>query len=361
MAQFQSRREEILNAVIKTLDTGVYILGAEVERFEDSFAKYCGSNYGVGVNSGTDALALTLRALDIGPGDEVITVALTALATIAAIVSCGATPVLVEVDPLYYTMDLVSLQSAITTKTKAIIPVHLFGQCVDMEPILKIAKTNKLYVVEDCAQSAGALYQQRKAGSIGDAGCFSFYPTKNLGAIGDGGIVVTKNEALAIRIRSLRQYGWDKNRNTIEVGFNSRLDEIQAAILNVKLKYLDEDNAKRRDNAHLYSKELEGLGLNLPAEMPETQHAFHLYVVSSHRRDELIQELNKFGVAAGIHYPLLTNLQGGYDALCKLPNSGLEKSQKLTKTFLSLPMYPELNSLEVEKVSKILVEMEAKR
>lgn len=361
MAQFQSRREEILNAVTKTLDAGTYILGAEVERFEDNFAKYCGSSYGVGVNSGTDALALTLRAMDIGPGDEVITVALTALATIAAIISCGATPVLVEVDPVHYTMDLASLESAITKKTKVIIPVHLFGQCVDMDHIIKIAKRNKLYVLEDCAQSTGALYQKRRAGSIGDAGCFSFYPTKNLGGIGDGGIVVTNNEILAARIRSLRQYGWDKNRNTVEVGFNSRLDEIQAAILNVKLKYLDEDNAKRRFNAHLYSKELEGLSLNLPAEMPNTEHAFHLYVVQSLKRDELMQELNKFGVAAGIHYPLLTNLQGGYDARCKLPNSGLEKSQALTKTFLSLPMYPELSSLEVKNISKILINMEAKR
>jgi dTDP-4-amino-4,6-dideoxygalactose transaminase len=346
LAQYQSHREEILSAVQRVLDGGHYVLGPEVAALERDFATYCGVPHGIGLNSGTDALILTLRAMGVGPGDEVITVSHTALATVSAVIACGATPVLVDIDPVYRTMDPAGLRAAITDKTRAVIPVHLYGQCADLDAIIAVARTHGLKVIEDCAQSTGAIYHGRRTGSIGDAGCFSFYPTKNLGAIGDGGMVVTHDAELAERVRRLRQYGWDDSRATLEPGLNSRLDEIQAAILNVKLKYLDADNRRRGEIARFYSKRFASTGLQLPVVRPETEHVFHLYVAACQvpeQRDALIRRLADDGVAAGIHYRVPGHLHGGYDARCRLPQGGLPVTESLVGRIFSLPMYPELS------------------
>ena len=247
LAQYQSHKNEILKSIKRVLDKGCYILGPEVEEFETNFASYCNVDYAIGVNSGTDALTLALRALAIGAGDEVITASHTALATISAVISTGATPVLVDIDPIHFTIAPECIQNAITPKTKVVIPVHLYGQPAEMDEIMKISEEAGLWVVEDCAQSIGAIYKGKKTGSIGNIGCFSFYPTKNLGAVGDGGMITTKDAKLALRIQRLRQYGWDRDRVTEEVGVNSRLDELQAAILKIKLKHLDADNTSRRE------------------------------------------------------------------------------------------------------------------
>ena len=352
-AQYQSYKEEILAAIKHVLESGNYILGPEVAAFEQSFAAYCGTNYAIGVNSGTDALILALRALRIGPGDEVITVSHTALATIAAIIASGATPVLVDIDPVYYTIDPECFQQAITSKTKAVIPVHLYGQPADMDAILGIARTHGLFVIEDCAQATGAIYKAKRVGSIGDAGCFSFYPTKNLGAIGDGGMVITSNAKIAEQVRKLRQYGWNEKRGTEEPGLNSRLDEIQAAILNVKLKNLDEDNTCRREIALMYKEGLAGLTGILPNERPDTKHVYHLYVIVSKERDLLIKRMFERGVSAGVHYPLPGHLHKGYDNLCRLPDIGLPVTQSIASSILSLPMYPELLKTDVEEIISI--------
>lgn len=355
LAQYQSHRDEILEAVKGVLDGGHYVLGPEVEKLEQDFAAYCGVSHGIGVNSGTDALILTLKALDIGPGDEVITVSHTALATVAAIIATGATPVLVDVDPVYYTMDPECLRLAVTSKTKAVVPVHLYGQCADMDAILAIAREHRLAVIEDCAQAAGAVYRGKRVGSMGDAACFSFYPTKNLGAIGDGGMVVTGDNTLALRARRLRQYGWNESRTTVEAGLNSRLDEVQAAILNVKLKYLDEDNNKRRELAQVYEKSLAEHAFALPEVRPDTSHVYHLYVIAVLERDELMKKLLEVGVSAGIHYRVSAHLHEGYDSRCRLPETGLPVTEKLVGKILSLPMYPELSIERAKEVaSKIL-------
>lgn len=355
LAQYQSHKEEILTAIKRVLEGGNYILGPEVVAFEQSFAAYCGIDYAIGVNSGTDALILTLRALNIGAGDEVITVSHTALATIAAIIASGAIPVLVDIDPVYYTMDPECFQRAITPKTKAVIPVHLYGQPADMDAILGIARTHDLFVIEDCAQATGALYKGKRVGSIGDAGCFSFYPTKNLGAIGDGGMVVTRNAEIAEQVCKSRQYGWDKSRVTTEPGLNSRLDEVQAAILNVKLKYLDADNDKRRELAQLYETGLRDCGVRLPTVRPDTAPAYHLYVIACDRRDTLIEKLSDVGIAAGIHYRVPSHLHGGYDNYCRLPNS-LVITEALVRNILSLPVYPELS---VEQAGVVISKFKA--
>lgn len=355
LAQYQSHKEEILDAIKGVLEGGNYILGPEVEKFEKSFAAYCGVDYAVGVNSGTDALILSLRALDVGQGDEVITVSHTAVATVAAIIACGATPVLVDIEPAYYTMHPQCFQQAITPRTKAVIPVHLYGQPADMEAVMEIAREHGLFVIEDCAQATGATYKGRRVGSIGHAGCFSFYPTKNLGAIGDGGMVVTGNASLSKRIRRLRQYGWDENRATEEPGLNSRLGEIQAAILNVKLKSLDMDNARRRGIAQMYNEGLAGLPMTLPKERSDSMHVYHLYVIASEERDRLKETLAETGVFAGVHYPIPGHLHGGYDWRCRLPDMGLPVTERARGNILSLPMYPELTAMQATRVTEAVM------
>ncbi len=354
LAQYKKHRDAISQALQNVLDGGNYILGPQVKQFEEKFAAYCGVAHVVGVGSGTDALILTLRAMDIGAGDEVITVSHTALATIAAIAASGATPVVVDVDPVSYVMDAAALKSAITTKTKAVVVVHLYGLPADMDAIMAVARENGLKVIEDCAQATGARYKGRRVGSIGDAGCFSFYPTKNLGAIGDGGAVASDDPKLALRIERLRQYGWDDARSTNEPGLNSRLDELQAAVLNIKLPTLDADNAARRRIASEYRLGLAGLDIQLPVEPMESDHVYHLFVLSCSRRDWLKKQLAENGILAGVHYLVPGHLHPGYAQLCRFPSDGLPVTESLVGKILSLPMYPELSADDIERVVCVL-------
>lgn len=348
--QNQNHREEILNAITRVVDSGNYILGSEVETFENAFSSYCGVEHAIGVNSGTDALILALKALNIGQGDEVITVSHTALATVASILATGATPVLIDIDPTYYTMDPNLLQQAITSNTKAVVPVHLYGQPADMDEIVTISRQHGLIVVEDCAQATGALYKNKRVGSIGDMGCFSFYPTKNLGAIGDAGIVVSRDEKLAKRIKRLRQYGWDKTRNSDEPGLNSRLDEIQAAILNVKLKYLDQENALRIKIAQRYNEMLSRYGIIIPAKQQHTEHVYHLYVIACDKRDNLKLSLKDRSVFTGIHYPVPCHEYPGYGNMCIFFYNRLHETTRVVGNILSLPMYPELSNKQLDLI-----------
>ena len=350
LAQYQSHKNEILKSIKRVLDKGCYILGPEVEEFETNFASYCNVDYAIGVNSGTDALTLALRALAIGAGDEVITASHTALATISAVISTGATPVLVDIDPIHFTIAPECIQNAITPKTKVVIPVHLYGQPAEMDEIMKISEEAGLWVVEDCAQSIGAIYKGKKTGSIGNIGCFSFYPTKNLGAVGDGGMITTKDAKLALRIQRLRQYGWDRDRVTEEVGVNSRLDELQAAILNIKLKHLDADNKSRREIANQYNMLLDELELVLPVESPDTLHVYHQYVVACENRNQIKKQLSERKISAGIHYALPGHLHRGYAHRCVLPDAGLPVTEQTVKKILSLPIYPELAHDQVLQV-----------
>ncbi len=350
LSQYRAHEADIRAAVTRVLEGGAYILGPEVEAFERAFAAYCGAAHAVGVANGTDALRLALMALDIGPGDEVITVSHTAVATAAAILATGATSVLVDVDPVYYTIDPAMIEAAVTPRTRAIIPVHLYGQAAEVDAIQEIARRWSLSVVEDCAQASGGWYRGKRLGNIGDIGCFSFYPTKNLGAIGDGGMIVTSNALLAERIRRLRQYGWDEARTTHETGLNSRLDAIQAAILAAKLPHLDSKNLRRAAIARRYAQGLAGLPIALPAARPDTTHVYHLYVAACHERDALIAHLAKRGIGCGIHYPLAVHQQRGYAEHVKAPEGGLPVTERFISRILSLPIYPELTDAEAGKV-----------
>ena len=356
-AQYQSHKDEILESIRRVLEKGDYILGPEVEGFEKTFAAYCHVDYAIGVNSGTDALILALRALDIGAGDEVITASHTALATISAVISTGATPVLVDIDPIHFTISPECIQNAITEKTKAVIPVHLYGQPADMDEVMKIAEEGGLFVVEDCAQAIGATYKGKRTGSIGHIGCFSFYPTKNLGAVGDGGMLIAHDAKLALRIQRLRQYGWDKNRLTEEVGMNSRLDELQAAILNIKLKHLDADNMSRREIANEYNKLLVGLDLVLPVERSETQHVYHQYVLTCENRNQIKKQLAEREISTVIHYAVPGHLHGGYAQKCVLPDAGLPVTERVVQKILSLPIYPEMTLDQVQQVANTLSQL----
>ena len=351
-AQYLAHRAEIDAAIQRVLLGERYVLGAEVRAFEREFAAYAGVGHAVGVASGTDALHLALRACGIGPGDEVITVSHTAVATVAAIEMAGATPVLVDIDPRTFTLDPARMAAALTPRTKALVPVHLYGQACDLEPILAFAKARGLYVVEDCAQAHGALYHGRRAGSWGHIASFSFYPTKNLGAIGDGGAVVTNDSALDAKVRLLREYGWAKRYVSQTIGFNSRLDELQAAILRVKLRYLDPDNLARVQIADRYDAQLAdtGLGLPLRARTEPGAHVFHLYVVRSRQRDALQTHLARQGVVAMIHYPVPVHAQPAYAGRIATPG-GMAHTDAAAREVLSLPIYPELTDVEVAQVA----------
>jgi dTDP-4-amino-4,6-dideoxygalactose transaminase len=353
-AQYLSYKSEIDTAISRVLDSGWYILGNEVRSFEEEFASYIGVAHGIGVGSGTEALHLALCACGIGYGDEVITVSHTAVATVAAIELAGAIPVLVDIDSDFYTIDPEKIKSAITSHTKAIIPVHIYGYPADMGPIVEIAEKHNLKVIEDCAQAHGAKYKEKRVGSIGDIGCFSFYPTKNLGALGDGGMVVTNNEKLAEKAKLLREYGWAERYVSHFAGWNTRLDEIQAAILRVKLKRLDEDNSKRVRIAELYSKELEVCDIILPKQRKDSTHVYHLYVIRSERRDALLAFLKEKGIGVSIHYPVPVHLQPAYRSLhgCdKLP-----ETEKITKEIISLPIYPELSESDIQTTIKTIMD-----
>lgn len=356
-AQTAGRRAEIDAAVARVLDSGWYVLGREVEAFEREFADYLGVSHAVGVNSGTDALALALKALGIGPGDQVAAPSHTAVATIAAIEMAGAEPLLVDIDPVHYTMDPAALEAALTPRTKAVVVVHLYGLAADMDAILAIAGRHGLKVVEDCAQATGATWNGARLGSLGDAGCFSFYPTKNLGAIGDGGAVVTRDAELAGRVRSLREYGWRGDRTSHVAGVNSRLDEMQAAILRAKLPHLDADNDRRRAIAARYGAGLAGSAglVALPVERSGARHVFHLYVVRVAGRDARLAALRERGVGASIHYPLAAHQQPAYAG--RLAGADrLAETGRAVAEILTLPIYPELGEAEVDAVIRAMRE-----
>lgn len=343
--QYLSYKKQINAAIKQVLQSGWFILGNEVKAFEEEFAKYIGVNFAKGTGSGTDAIMLALKALQIGAGDEVITVSQTAVATVAAIEMAGAKPVMVDIEEDFYTIAPEKIEAAITPKTKAVVAVHLYGQPADLNAILKITKKHKLKLIEDCAQAHGAIYKNKRAGSIGDVGCFSFYPTKNLGALGDGGMVVTNDAQLAEKIEMLRQYGWKKRYISEFAGVNSRLDELQAAILRVKLAHLDDDNAKRNHIAQMYDKQLGQTEIITPKKRQNCSHVYHLYVIRAKKRDRLLEHLKQQGIAAAIHYPMPVHLQPAYNQGQKLPIT-----EKITKEILSLPMYPELTEEQTQKI-----------
>ena len=350
LAQYRAHQAPIQTAINRVLNSGTYILGTEVEAFESAFAAYCGGGHAVGVASGTDALILGLKALGIGPSDEVITVSHTAVATVAAILAVGATPVLVDIDEVYLTLDPTALARVATPRSKAVIAVHLYGQAADLDPILRFARERGLALIEDCAQACGGRYRGRRLGSIGDIGCFSFYPTKNLGAIGDGGIVLTSEPEIAERVRRLRQYGWDDGRQTREPGLNSRLDPLQAAILRAKLPHLDEDNARRGAIVRRYERGLQGLPIAIANERTNAQHVYHLYVVACMQRDALMAYLAEHQIGCAIHYPVPVHRQHGYAERVILSSGGLFVTERVCQKILSLPLYPELSDADVDSV-----------
>jgi dTDP-4-amino-4,6-dideoxygalactose transaminase len=350
-AQYETIAAKINEATSRVIREGDFILGRDVRLFEEEFAGFCGAQYGVGVDSGTSALELALRAYDIGPGDEVITAANSFIATALAISNAGATPVLVDVDPTTYLIDVPSIERAITPRTKAIIPVHLYGQPAPMDAIRHLAGRHSLIVIEDACQAHGALYKGRRAGSLGHAAAFSFYPGKNLGAYGDGGMIVTNDGNVAKRIEMLRNYGQREKYHHLFRGYNRRLDTLQAAVLRVKLKYLDSWNAARRCNAGIYGRFLEGTPVVLPACAEDTQPVWHLYVIRTEQRDTLREHLVSQGINAGIHYPIPIHLQPAYQDLgYKLGDFTFTESH--AERILSLPMYAELRADQIERVAQ---------
>lgn len=348
-AQFQSYQSEIEAAVLRVLRGNRYILGSEVEALEQEFADYIGTSNAIGVANGTDALELALRALEIGSGDEVITVSHTAVATVAAIEAAGATPVLVDVEPHFYTLDPNQLAEVLTPRTRAVIAVHLYGQPANLDVISEFCQKNNLELIEDVSQAHGAKWRGKRLGSIGRIACFSCYPTKNLGAIGDAGLVVTSDEKLAHKVRMLKEYGWQERYISDLAGRNSRLDELQAAILRIKLRHLDADNGKRQQLASHYTKLLDGQPLHLPAIREHAEHVFHLYVVRTDNRQNLMSHLKAHNIHAGIHYPMPVHLQPAYKGRVRTARS-MEVTERLSKEVLSLPMYPELETQQLNEV-----------
>jgi dTDP-4-amino-4,6-dideoxygalactose transaminase len=350
-AQNDPLRAEIMTSIGEVIDASAFAGGPVVSEFEEEFAAYCETKTAVGVGNGTDALWFALLALGVGPGDEVITVAHTFMATAEAISFCGAKPVFVDIDKATYTLDPALLEKAITPRTKAIVPVHLYGQMADMDPIMEIARRHGLPVVEDACQAHGATYKGRKAGSIGTAGCFSFYPGKNLGAFGEAGAVVSNDPVLADRMRVLRDHGQEKKYVHSMVGWNGRMDGIQAAVLRVKLRGLDKGNEARRANARLYGTHMAAAeSLVLPATAADRGHVFHLYVVRVTDRDALLQAMGARGVACGIHYPRPIHLQKAYAHL-GLGRGSLPVTEACADEGLSLPMFPELTAAQISIVA----------
>jgi len=357
-ASYLAYKHEIDEAIQRVLNSGWYILGKEVSTFEEEFAAFIGVPHAIGVGNGTDALELALRACGIGAGDEVITVSHTAVATVAAIELVGATPVFVDIETDSYTLDVKQVEAVLSPRTKAVLPIHLYGHPVDMPALLDIARRHGLRVIEDCAQAHGAAIDGRKTGAWGDVATFSFYPTKNLGALGDGGMVVCTDTTLAESVRILREYGW-KHRYISEVpGLNSRLDELQAAILRVKLRHCEEDNQRRRLLARQYEQGLARTCLRLPASAAGIVHACHLYVIAHKDRDALQQFLRHRNIMTGIHYPLPVHQQLAYqDRLLRpLP---LPRSEKAARQVLSLPLYPELTDAQAARVIEAILEWHA--
>jgi len=354
LREYNKEKHEVHAAIEKVLNSGQLILGSSVKSFEEAFAGYCNARFGVGVNSGTDALFLGLKALGIGAGDEVVTVANTAVPTVSAIVSTGATPRFIDIDPETYLMDTTLLKGAINERTRCILPVHLYGQCVNMEEANKVAAANGLKVIEDCAQSHGALFKGKKAGSMSDLSAFSFYPTKVLGGFGDGGMVVTNNESLNKKLRRLRFYGMEQTYYAEEHGYNSRLDELHAEILLRKLVHLDKYIERRREIALRYDRLLADTGLTLPKTAPGNDHIFYLYVCSHPGRDEIISRLQEKDIFVNISYKWPVHTMPAYEHL-GYSTGDLPNTEKAAKEIFSLPMYPALTDDEQEKVIEELL------
>ena len=358
-AGYLAHQQEIKAAIAQVLESGWYILGQQATAFEQEFAAYLGLAHTVGVANGTDALHLALRACGIGPGDAVVTVSHTAVATVAAIELAGASPLLVDVDPVTFTIDPNHLEETIKTypgnRPKAVIPVHLYGQPADMLAIMEIARRYGLYVIEDCAQAHGAIIQGKKVGAWGHLAAFSFYPTKNLGALGDGGAVAANDSTLAERVRLLREYGWRERYTSDIPGMNSRLDELQAAILRVKLRYLNTENDHRRALADIYDTQLSTTSLLLPHKRTDVNHVYHQYVVRSHKRDELRTFLKENSMGTLIHYPVPVHQQPAYQTRIGLGPGGLPHTDQLCREILSLPMYPQLTDQQAQQVSQAII------
>lgn len=358
LANYLGQKKDIDAAIERVLTGGWYILGQETAAFEREFAAYVGSRYAVGVANGTEAILLALKACGVGAGDEVITVSHTAVATVAAIEMNGSVPQLVDIHEPSCTLDPAALERALTGHTRAVLPVHLYGQPADLKPILDFAGRHGLLVIEDCAQAHGAVYDGRKVGAWGAAGCFSFYPTKNLGCLGDGGAVTTDDPEIYERLMSLRQYGWDEKRISRIPGFNSRLDELQAAALRVKLGRLAECNDRRRAVAGAYTERLGDLPLTLPPHLPETAPVYHQYVVrfeNRSERDEMMGRLMREGVQTAIHYPVPVHLQPFWEGRFGRSNA-LRTTEAVCDRILSLPMFPELSLEDIDFVCARLVE-----
>jgi dTDP-4-amino-4,6-dideoxygalactose transaminase len=355
--QYEGIREEVLVEIAKALDGMQLFLGPNVQAFDDEFARYCGAEFGIGVGSGTEALHLALQACDVGRGDEVITVSNTFFATVEAIALTGARPVFVDIDPETFNMDASQIERCITEKTRAILPVHLYGHPADMDPIMELARAHGLKVIEDACQAHGAEYRGRRAGSMGDVGCFSFYYGKNLGAYGEAGMVVTSDHEVAHRCRMLRNHGQGVRYYHSLMGVNGRLDEVQAAVLRVKLPHLDEWNDKRRTLAVEYGRGLPSSVMK-PGEMAWAKHVYHLYVIKTPERDRLRSYLESRGVASGIHYPVPIHLQDAYRSYCGGNAVSLPVTEEVTAEILSLPIYPELTIEQLDHVCSCIRDFE---
>jgi dTDP-4-amino-4,6-dideoxygalactose transaminase len=351
--QYQNMREEMDAAVLGVLESGYFILGPNVKALEKEVAEFCGCEYGVGLASGTDALRLAMDALDIGPGDEVITTPFTFIATANTISRAGASPVFVDIDPKTFNLDPVLVERAITERTRALLPVHLFGQVADMQAIMELAVRYNLPVIEDSAQAVGAAYKGQKACSFGVIGCLSFYPTKNLGAYGDAGMAVTCNPEMAQRLDVLRRHGGRIKYHAERLGYNSRLDEIQAAILRVKLRHLKDWNAARQKVAARYDELLADLPVTVPYNAPESSHVYHQYTIRAPQRDELRAFLKEQGIGTMVYYPVPIHLQEMYASM-GLEEGSLPEAEQAAKEVLALPIYPELTDEQVEEVASTI-------
>ena len=351
--QYLSIKREIDEAIQRVIDNTAFIMGKEVERFEEEFARYCNVKYAIGTSSGTTALHLALIACGVGVGDEVITVPNTFIATTEVISQCGARVMFVDINEDSYNLNVDKLEAAITSKTKSIIPVHLYGQPSDLAPIIDIAKRYNLKVIEDVAQAHGAEYKGQKAGTFGDVGCFSFYPAKNLGAFGDAGMIITNNNEIAEKVSMLRNHGRLSKYEHLVEGYNYRLDALQAAILGVKLKYLDEWTDKRRRNAALYNELLQDTEAITPKEMDYAKHVYHLYVIRTTMRDKLQEWLESNDVSTGIHYPIPLHLQKAY-AYLGYQRGDFPVTEVCADRILSLPMFPELSAGQIERVAELV-------
>lgn len=355
-AQYRSIQPELDRAVLGVLASGQYVLGREVEAFEQEFAAFCGARHGIAVNTGTSALHLALLANDIGPGDEVITSPHTFVATVSAIVATGATPVLVDIEPLTMTLDPVKVEAAITARTRAILPVHLYGQMADMDALMLLADRHGLVVIEDACQAHGAEYFGKSAGSIGAAGCFSFYPGKNLGACGEGGLVTTNSDALAERIRRLRDWGQSARYHHVEKGFNYRMDAVQGAILRVKLQHLKGWTDARRALGKFYQRQLQGIpGIETPHEADGRRHVYHVFAIRSAERDALAAKLGTAGIQTGLHYPIPVHLQRAHSDL-GYQRGDFPEAEAAAGQVLSLPIYPELTFEQARQVTTLVTE-----